>query len=80
MSTIAPQRPTRPQREQLLPVGPDTWRLVDRSGRVLGNIVERATELGTRYLARRYHVPTQSHLELGAFWCIDDARDALRWM
>lgn len=61
-------------RERLIPVGSDAWRVIDRSGRALGH-VKRADD---RFLARRFHVPTATFRELGAFRSVDDACACLR--
>jgi hypothetical protein len=71
-STIAGRRgPT------LVAVRDGLWRVVDRSGAVLGHIERESQADGDRYLARRLVMPTR-RIELGAFWRIDDAAECFR--
>lgn len=65
---------------QLIPTGESSWRVVDGTGRAIGHIDLEHTAAGTRYHARRFHVPTLTNLQLGSFWSLEDARDCLRWM
>jgi len=53
------------------------WRVLDRSGAVLGHIERETHPDGERYLARRLVMPTR-RIDLGAFWRIDDATDCFR--
>ena len=61
----------------LVAVRDGLWRVVDRSGAVLGHIEREAQSDGDRFLARRLVMPTR-RIELGAFWRIDDAADCFR--
>jgi len=69
--------PARPSGPSLIAVRDGLWRVVDRSGAVLGHIEREAHADGERYLARRLVMSTR-RIELGAFWRIDDAADCFR--
>jgi len=61
----------------LLPVADGLWRVVTRSGAVLGHI-ERSTDgIDERFAARRLLASTRT-TALGTFWNIDDAADCFR--
>ena len=62
----------------LVPVASGRWRVIDPKGRVIGHLDAVATASGTRYSARRYHVPSRSFRELGEFWSAADAVECLR--
>ncbi|WP_133160241.1 hypothetical protein [Cryobacterium zongtaii] len=75
-----PARPSNSARSSgpsLVAVRDGLWRVVDRSGAVLGHIERETHADGERYLARRLVMPTR-RIELGAFWRIDDAADCFR--
>ncbi|WP_040165327.1 hypothetical protein [Microbacterium gorillae] len=78
MITTAPATQTRPER--LIPVNATTFRVLATTGRVLGHIAVHAGEEGSRYHARRYHVPTGTFVEQGAFWSMAEAVQCLRWL
>ncbi|MGO4782548.1 hypothetical protein [Cryobacterium sp. W22_MBD10_FK3] len=61
----------------LVAVRDGLWRVLDRSGAVLGHIERETHPDGERYLARRLVMPTR-RIDLGAFWRIDDATDCFR--
>lgn len=67
----------RPSGPSLIVVRDGLWRVVDRSGAVLGHIEREAHADGERFLARRLVMSTR-RIELGAFWLIDDAADCFR--
>ena len=67
----------RPSGPSLIVVRDGLWRVVDRSGAVLGHIEREAHADGERYLARRLVMSTR-RIDLGAFWRIDDAADCFR--
>ena len=71
--TVAGQR----NGPSLVAVRDGLWRVVDRSGAVLGHIEREAQTGGDRYLARRLVMSTR-RIELGAFWRIDEAADCFR--
>lgn len=77
MSVLTPQR-TRAN--DTLRINDTTWRVLSRSGRPIGNVVAIEEAAGTRFHARRYHVPTGTHMQLGAFWTFEEARSCLRWL
>ena len=54
------------------------WRVVDRSGRVIGHLQAIAQPDGVRFRARRFHAASRAFLELGEFWNAADAIDCLR--
>ncbi|MBX0298600.1 DNA mismatch repair protein [Cryobacterium sp. 1639] len=61
----------------LVSVRDGLWRVVDRTGAVLGHIERQAQADGDRYLARRIVLPSR-RMDLGAFWRIDEAADCFR--
>jgi hypothetical protein len=61
----------------LVAVRDGLWRVVDRTGAVIGHIERQAHSDGDRYLARRIVMATR-RIELGAFWRMDDAADCFR--
>lgn len=63
---------------ELVHVAPARWRVLDASGRAIGHLDAESTPVGTRFRARRYHPPTRSLRELGAFWSSADAVECLR--
>lgn len=64
---------------RLLDAAPALWRVVDRSGRVIGHLQALAHSNGVRYRARRFHAASRAFLELGEFWSAADALDCLRF-
>lgn len=72
--TLAPGVPLR-----LADAAPALWRVIDRSGRVIGHLQALAQGSGVRYRARRFHAASRAFLELGEFWSVDDAVDCLRF-
>jgi hypothetical protein len=61
----------------LVAVRDGLWRVVDRTGAVLGHIERQAHTDGDRYLARRI-VMSNRRIDLGAFWRMQDAADCFR--
>jgi hypothetical protein len=57
---------------------PDLWRVVDRSGLVIGHLQAVPHGADTRYRARRFHPTAHVFRDLGDFWDPDDAVEALR--
>lgn len=75
MSTINPHSPPPPVRGvRLLPVSPHRWRVLDRSGTVLGLLRAEVSADGIRYCAERFTASLGAMRELGRFW---DAKDAV---
>lgn len=66
------------QREHLVRAGDRLWRLLDRSGRILGHLRVVPDPLGLRYRAERLVSATGSFRIVGEFWSADDAAAALR--
>ena len=63
----------------LSPAAPGLWRVLERSGRVIGHIQARAADHDLRYRARRYHAGSRAFRDLGEFWSVADAIDCLRF-
>jgi hypothetical protein len=61
----------------LLPVTDDLWRVIDRSGSIVGHVQKRTDADGVRFAARRLMAATRT-MEVGVFWRIDDAADCFR--
>jgi hypothetical protein len=64
---------------RLLDAAPALWRVVDRSGRVIGHLQAITQGGGVRYRARRFQIASRAFLELGEFWSASDALDCLRF-
>lgn len=71
---LAPGIPLR-----LADAAPSLWRVIDRSGRVIGHLQALTQAGGIRYRARRFQAVSQAFLDLGEFWSVDDAIDCLRF-
>ena len=63
----------------LIPAAPGLWRVIERSGLVIGHVQARLADAGLRYRARRYHTPSRGFRDLGEFWSVGDAIDCLRF-
>jgi hypothetical protein len=61
----------------LVSVRDGLWRVVDRTGAVIGHIEREPSVDGERYVARRIVMSTR-RIELGAFWRMADAADCFR--
>ncbi|TFC15222.1 hypothetical protein E3O19_08820 [Cryobacterium algoritolerans] len=78
-----PNRSARPARTgalrdlSLLPVADGLWRVVNRSGAVLGHIELSTDGIDERFAARRLLAAART-TALGTFWNIDDAADCFR--
>jgi hypothetical protein len=70
----APRRNSFPT---LVAVRDGLWRVVDRTGAVLGHIERQTHNDGERFLARRIVMSTR-RIDLGAFWRMEDAADCFR--
>ena len=77
VADLASATPSRRGGPSLVPVRDGLWRVVDRTGAVLGHIERETQRDGDRYLARRL-VMSNRRIELGAFWRMDDAADCFR--
>ncbi|GAA1990554.1 hypothetical protein [Microbacterium pumilum] len=64
---------------RLATAAPALWRVIDRSGRVIGHLQAMAEAAGVRYRARRFHAPSRAFRDLGEFWSAADAVDCLRF-
>lgn len=64
---------SRGSRVRLVAAAPSLWRIVDRSGRVIGHLQEIRRGDDVRFSARRFHAPSRAFRELGEFWSADDA-------
>jgi hypothetical protein len=76
-TTIAAGVGGRRNGPDLVVVRDGLWRVVDRTGAVIGHIERRAHADGEQYLARRIVMSTR-RIELGAFWRMADAADCFR--
>lgn len=75
-SPFAPQLSGR-HAARLAPVGLSLWRVVDRDNRVIGHVESTGHGHDRRWLARRFHAPSRTFRDLGAFWSADDAVDCV---
>jgi len=62
---------------RLVSAAPALWRIVDRSGRVIGHLQAVRQDRGVRYRARRFHAPSRAFRDLGEFWSADDAVESV---
>ncbi|WP_454119014.1 DNA mismatch repair protein [Microbacterium lacticum] len=56
------------------------WRVLDRTGRVLGHLRAEAQRTGTRFHAERFDLAAARLRDLGAFWSADEAIECLRYL
>ena len=64
----------------LLRVSPRRWRVLDRTGRVLGHLRAEDGTLGVRFHAERFDLAAARMRDLGAYWTARDAVDCLRYL
>ncbi len=76
VETAAPRLATPAVR--LLPVGQDRWRVIDRTGRALGQLVTSGEASDLRYRARRFHAASGTFRDIGEFCVAADAVECLR--
>ena len=56
------------------------WRVLDRSGCVLGHLRAEEDPLGVRFHAERFDLTAARMRELGAFWSAREAVECLRYL
>lgn len=78
LHSAAPPSLVRGQGLRLNAAAPTLWRVVDRTGVVVGHLEAVAGEAGVRYRAQRFHALTRTFRILGDFWSADDAVECLR--
>lgn len=61
------------------PAAARLWRVIDRTGRVIGHLQQLTDRGETRFRARRFHAPSHGFRDLGDFWNADDAVESLRF-
>ena len=80
MTTIIDDTPPSVRGVALRPISKTRWRVLDRTGRVLGHLrAERGTE-GVRFHAERFDLAGARLRHLGAFWTAREAVDCLRYL
>lgn len=62
---------------RLVAAAPDLWRVVARSGRVIGHLQAIGEDPDTRYRARRFRAASRAFRDLGDFWSADDAVECI---
>jgi len=72
-------RLTRSTPVRLAPAAPALWRVLDKTGKVIGHLQAVSQRGGVRYRARRFHPASRAFRELGEFWTADDAVECLRF-
>jgi hypothetical protein len=77
-SHSTPPTPSPGLRVRLAPAGPELWRVLDMTGRIIGHLQYVEHALGSRWAARRYRDGIGGFQTVGEFWSIDDAVGALR--
>lgn len=65
---------------ELLPVASGRWRVVDRTGRVIGHVRTQARADGVRFHAERFERASGRFRSQGAFWCVREAVECLRYL
>lgn len=63
---------------QMIPIGMQRWRVLDRLGRARGQLVVTDGPDGPRFRARRFSPSTGTFHDLGDFWRASDALECLR--
>ena len=53
---------------RVIPIGTTRWRVLDRAGRALGQLVAVGDADEARFRARRYHPSTGTFRDIGEFW------------
>lgn len=56
------------------------WRVLDRTGRVLGHLRVEEQREGVRFHAERFDLMAARLREIGAFWSANEAVDCLRYL
>ena len=56
------------------------WRVLDRTGRVIGHLRTEVQPGGTRFHAERFDLASARLRALGAFWSADEAVECLRYL
>lgn len=64
----------------LRPVSVKRWRVLDRTGRVLGHLRAEPVRGGIRFFAERFDLAAARLRVLGSFWSADEAVDCLRYL
>lgn len=64
----------------LRPVSTKRWRVLDRTGRILGHLRAEAVSAGIRFHAERFDITARRLRELGAFWSASEAVECLRYL
>lgn len=75
-ATLIP--PTVSSRVRLVPVGRRRWRVLDRSGRAIGQLIATGPPGDERFRAQRFHAARRSFVEVGEFARADEATECLR--
>lgn len=63
---------------RVIPIGVERWRVLDRAGRALGQLVAVGGADVPRFRVRRFHPATGRFLDVGDFWRAADALECLR--
>lgn len=63
---------------RVIPIGTMRWRVLDRAGRALGQLVAVGDADEARFRARRYHPSTGTFRDIGEFWRPAEALECLR--
>lgn len=63
---------------RVIPIGTTRWRVLDRAGRALGQLVAVGDAGDERFRARRYHPSTGTFRDIGEFWRPAEALECLR--
>lgn len=64
----------------LRPVSGTRWRVLDRTGRVLGHLRAEALSAGIRFHAERFDLAARRLRDLGGFWSAAEAVECLRYL
>lgn len=63
---------------RVIPIGVQRWRVLDLSGRALGQLVASGEATGRRFRARRFHPARGGFHDVGDFWRAAEALECLR--
>lgn len=75
--TLAPSA-VRAAGVRVVPIGAERWRVLDRAGRALGQVVASGDAADRRFQARRFHPTCGAFLDVGVFCRAEDALECLR--
>lgn len=80
IETIGSERPPTVRGVELRQVSARRWRVIDRTGRVIGHVRVEDGGGGRRFHAERFDLRAARMREVGAFWSASEAVECLRYL